>query len=339
MTLLFTFRKPFYPNGKQNPSIQAEFMGTGGRYPYYNSLELDCGILGLPYKGNQSTMYIILPNNSNRQKLIDLQSRLTSDLMEDIISRMTLKTSVVVFPKLHIDKQINLRDALRQLGVRSLFSPQHSDLSLISSYDPAADGITTGAVNYQPLAPSNQVIGPSLTSGLNTQPIESPVTRGDSRRQLQSAYPAVQGLTSGYVSQSRRQSQGMVNDNLQNQLIFSRVGDDTKNTEHVLTKRQVTYKVESGHKNVTSLRFKDFILNKRIFKKNPDLKKPKSRGRRQVNSDPSYYIKQLDLLRQTNLANPGLFADDVLHRVNLIVNERGTEAGAGKENYLIYLNH
>lgn len=239
-------------------------MGNGGRFPSYASRELDCEILGFPYKQNQSTMYIILPNNSNRQKLIDLQSQLTADVLEDMISRMAIKTSVILMPKLHLDSQVNLRNPIMQLGAQSLFDYRVSDLSLLAGIEE-----------------------------VSSEPVRS------------------KSLHSAYVAESPSHHNDY--------LIFSRLADDV----HKMQKRHVTYKTDSDTKT-PSLTLKDLVINKRIVKAYPAMKKRRARQ-----ADASADLKALDRLRQTgNLKNPGLFADDVLHRVNLIVNEKGTEAGA-----------
>lgn len=241
-------------------------MANGGRFPYYESRELDCGILGFPYKQNQSTMYIILPHNSNRQKLVELQEKLTGTALEDLISHMTIKTSVILLPKLHLDAQINLRDTLMRLGVKTLFEPRQSDLSLISGVEEASDSKAQSSI--------------------------------DDRI-----------------------------DNRNDYLIFSRLAEEEG--AHHKKKRDVTYKTESKNSPLT---IKDLVIKKRITKSFPS----KKRIVRSNVDDPSADLKTLDQLRLTaNIRNAGLFADDVLHRVNLIVNERGTEAGAGKIYYII----
>lgn len=67
-------------------------MAHGGSFPFYDAVEYDCRILALPYRRNLSTMYIILPNNSSRSRMRQVQSYLTADKIEDMISKMEWKT-------------------------------------------------------------------------------------------------------------------------------------------------------------------------------------------------------------------------------------------------------
>ena len=74
------------------------------------------------------------------------------------------------------------------------------------------------------------------------------------------------------------------------------------------------------------LDFKDFLINKRIVKSNGSDKKRK-RSRRDSEDD----VDKLERLRAQNTeSNPGLSADEVIHKVDLNINEKGTE---GERNF------
>lgn len=93
---LCSFRKEFYPDGLDRPSILVEMMANAGAFPFYESKEFDCRIIGLPYRRNLTTMFVIQPNNSNRQRLRQLQSRLTAEKIQDMISKMEWRTAIVL---------------------------------------------------------------------------------------------------------------------------------------------------------------------------------------------------------------------------------------------------
>lgn len=128
-----TSQKDFYPDGFDRPPIQVDMMATGGSYPFYDSKESDCRIIGMPYRKHLTTMYIIMPNNSTRHRLRQFQATLTADKIQNMIEKMEWRTAIILFPKLHITNRVDLRKILSRMGLRSLFSYEQSDLSLISS--------------------------------------------------------------------------------------------------------------------------------------------------------------------------------------------------------------
>lgn len=245
-------------------------MAQGGNFPFYESIEEDCRIIGLPYRRNLTTMFIILPNNSNRQRLRQLQATLTADKINDMISKMQWKTSIILFPKLHITNRLNLKTILNRMGLRSLFREDQSDLSLLSSGD--------------------QEFGKIFSANI------------------------VRNITNA------------------GRFIFGR---ETNLNQTKREKRSaVTYKTSSSdfHSEKEPLRLKDLVIGKRITKSFPR-KKHVSHGhsfriRRQI-FDWSSSLKRLDSLRsQIGLKNPNLYADEIVHQVELTLNEIGTQAAA-----------
>jgi serine protease inhibitor len=214
----------------------------------------DCEILGLPYKQNATTMYVILPKNSNPDKIRAAQKILSAEKIEKMISLMTIKTAVILFPKMHMSCGHYLKAELQDIGLNTLFEPFASDLSVLSN-------------------------GNSL------------LVRGNSTQ------------------------------NLNEQLIFGRTGMDESPSRR---KRDVTYKVPGEGSNQSPLSMKDFMLRKRIVKKG--LGKKLRRSKRQYTP---FAAERLDMIRhRKDLQNPQLFAEEVIHKVDLTINEKGTEGGA-----------
>lgn len=278
-------------------------MAHGGTFPYYDAKEFDCRILGLPYKRNLTTMYIILPNNSNRDRLRQMQAYLTPDKIESMISKMELKTAIILFPKMHIINQINLKKIFYTLGVRSLFEQGFSDLSLI------AEGAGRSPYSSSQMIPSFKKTAPANSNRFNLEP------------------------------------------DADEPFIFSRHGEDdeqqhnetttavpfkSKNVRRLRTKRNVSYKVPSTIRRYEdTLRLKDYIVSKRITKSNPG--KKHIRSRRQT--DLSESIKNLDRIRaqlaqSSGASNPGLYAEEIVHKIDLTINEKGTEGGAATATFL-----
>lgn len=258
-----------------------DMMANAGGFPYFESKEYDCRIIGLPYRRNLTTMFIIQPNNSNRQRLRQLQATLTADKIENMISKMEWKSAIVLFPKLHITNQLNLRKILDRMGLRTLFQNGQSDLSLMSTGEEIAENTNT------------------LTNHLASQ------------SQQQFTY------SQHYPSAS----------NEDDRFLFSRFTDKDESNQSPSGSRKdakrskrsaVTYKASSEFRQVKEpLRLKDLVLGKRITKSYPR-KKIVSRGRREAtidSKDSSMSLKRLDLLRTRPLKNPGLFADELIHKV------------------------
>lgn len=117
--------KPFYPDGPNRAFKNVTTMVHGGCFPYYYWKEMDTKVLGIPYKKN-NTMYVFLPNDSDRNKLGKLN--VTAQRLNDIISRMDVKTVSVQFPKMHLINSFNLKQVLEQLGVYRVFDHTNTDL-------------------------------------------------------------------------------------------------------------------------------------------------------------------------------------------------------------------
>lgn len=128
-----TKSRPFYVNGRNSPSLhEVDLMLNGGYFPYYSDKELGCEILGLPYKGNKSTMYVIMPFESSKEKLQQFQFKLTEKDLDKLVSKTEKTDATIAFPKMLIEGTYDLKDPLEALGVRSLFNPRQANLALIS---------------------------------------------------------------------------------------------------------------------------------------------------------------------------------------------------------------
>jgi len=131
-----TKKRDFYPNGVgTQPVLSVESMAGTGAYPYYEDRELNCHIIGIPYHGNMSTMYVIQPLDSSVEQLERLQENLNADIIDQMISKMKRVSAIVVFPKMHITQSLNLREYLRSMGIGGIFTPIQYDLSMIVTKD------------------------------------------------------------------------------------------------------------------------------------------------------------------------------------------------------------
>uniref|UniRef100_A0A182M944 Serpin domain-containing protein n=1 Tax=Anopheles culicifacies TaxID=139723 RepID=A0A182M944_9DIPT len=289
--------REFYPDGKDKPSVMVQMMAHGGCFPFYESSELDARIIGLPYKNNLTTMYVIMPNDSNRSKLQRLIPKLNSDNLKELIGRMTMKTSIILFPKMHISNKVDLKRVLQQLGVSSLFRAERSNLSTMLNEPEQTDSYV------------NRLQGASaaeMRPALNIPAYESNRPVNDFRESL-----IFQRVGNDSMDE---QVENATEELTTTESVPQRVVPLTNRPSSMggrsRAKRDVSYKVPSSkHSQASPLSSKDFILNKRIVKENGPVGKK-------------------GLQRRSKRATQQLYVSNAVHQVDLEVNETGTEGGA-----------
>ncbi|ERL95517.1 serine protease inhibitor 28Dc isoform X1 [Dendroctonus ponderosae] len=132
-----TKRRPFFVDGRSvSTNLEVDLMANGGEFPYHRDTELGCEILGLPYKGRKSTMYVVMPFESSRAKLKEFESKITEADLSRLVKQTKVTGVVLLMPRMKIDATLDLKDTLRALGVRSLFDPSASNLALLSPGQP-----------------------------------------------------------------------------------------------------------------------------------------------------------------------------------------------------------
>ncbi|XP_052868085.1 serine protease inhibitor 28Dc-like isoform X1 [Anopheles cruzii] len=289
--------REFFPDGYDQPPIMVDMMGHGGCFPSYDSPELDARILGIPYKRRLSTMYVIMPNNSTRAKLLDLMAKLNSENISQMINNMTIKTTILLFPKMHIGNTLNLKRVLAMLGVRSLFTPDRSNLTAMVSEPPSDSELFFNRLQDVTSMPGWE--------GRPTVNIPPYVSSSSPKHDL------TQGLTFSRV-QPNEPDTDLASDDVTGTQPVTTSLPETR--EQVRPKRDVSYKAPSSKRGQSGpLRSKDFILNKRIVKEKGPVGKKGLRRR---------------MKRATTEAAKALYVSSAIHQVDLDINEMGTEGGA-----------
>uniref|UniRef100_A0A3F2YTX0 Serpin domain-containing protein n=1 Tax=Anopheles christyi TaxID=43041 RepID=A0A3F2YTX0_9DIPT len=127
---LVTRDAPFFPDGLDKPSYRVKMMSLSGCLPFYRTRDaLDVSIVGLPYRDDSSTMYLIQPANSSRTAIRRLQASLTGKMLDSWIGQMKLQSTSVRLPKMHLRNSVDLLQSFQKLGFNSILSPAKSDLS------------------------------------------------------------------------------------------------------------------------------------------------------------------------------------------------------------------
>ncbi|XP_014607361.1 PREDICTED: serpin B3-like isoform X3 [Polistes canadensis] len=239
-----TGKRPF--SIEPNQEITVDFMYNAGDFPFYEDPNIGVKIVGLPYKGLDMTMYIMLPTIEGARALGGFEKTLTPEIIEYLIQNTKNQTTILGIPKMKITSSLKLKRVLQSLGLLSLFDPTTADLSLLS---PGPDGQN------------------NLNPNLNVAAITDPNNRP--------------GFNIRRLAKKKREIEK------------ERINDTNDVVNRV--KRQ----------NRIPEEFLRIIENR------------------------NYQYYGLDNLRNSaTLSNPHLYADEVLHKVDIDINERGTEAAA-----------
>jgi len=101
--------------------------------PYVESNKLNCAMIGLPYKGTQFGLFIIVPDGEPLEGLQELENNLTGQNLMQLIRSMTPMSTSIRLPRLKEESSVPLRQALRNISVHDLFDSSRSDLTRISN--------------------------------------------------------------------------------------------------------------------------------------------------------------------------------------------------------------
>ncbi|XP_005077616.2 heparin cofactor 2 [Mesocricetus auratus] len=108
--------------------IKVPMMQTKGNFLAASDQELDCDILQLEYVGGIS-MLIVIPRKLSGMKALEVQ--LTPQVVERWQKSMTNRTREVLLPKFKLEKNYNLVEVLKSMGITKLFD-KNGNMSGIS---------------------------------------------------------------------------------------------------------------------------------------------------------------------------------------------------------------
>ncbi|KPJ11294.1 Antitrypsin [Papilio machaon] len=109
-------------------SIKVPTMYRKGDYNYGESAELNARILELPYVGDESAFYIILPNDVvGITELLDKVK--DSSSLEKALSSLYEREVEAYIPKFKIETTTNLKEILPEIGVKGIFDASKANLS------------------------------------------------------------------------------------------------------------------------------------------------------------------------------------------------------------------
>ncbi|XP_044007912.1 leukocyte elastase inhibitor B-like [Aphidius gifuensis] len=306
-----TKQRPFtLPSGQ---TITVDMMFNGGKFPFYEDQQLGVMMLALPYKNGakgpmkpahfsefESTMYLMLPTSDSSNSLADLENRLTPEIIDSLISHLKVEACIIAVPKMKLSTTLNLNRALQALGLSSLFVPGEANLALLS---PGLE--TTKWQNQDPIKRDDD----GIFSRFGEQ-TESPNNERDFSNKK--GYIKYEDIRGGYSIQ--QWSNGVYIENNRKIKSPSRSKRSSPNNDDD-TVNENNIKINSLHNQKN-----DNLRNKR----------------QTINDNFRGFIERqdisqfgIDTLRNSGqLGNPGLFASDVLHKVEIDITETGTVAAS-----------
>nr|AAV91026.1 serpin-6 [Manduca sexta] len=116
-----TKKEPFFVSETRQTLVP--FMKQKGTFHYGVSEELGAQVLELPYKGNDISMFILLPPYSMKEGVTNIIANLNTERLAAVMEESYMSREVIVeIPKFTIERTLSLRPILDRLGVGDLFN-------------------------------------------------------------------------------------------------------------------------------------------------------------------------------------------------------------------------
>lgn len=124
-------REVFHINSSTR--VLVTMMRQKGTFNHLVSEKLGAHILELPYKGDEISMFVLLPPYASPNGITNLLKRLNHEALHDIVDEdsMIPRSVEVGFPKFTIEKEAELIPILETMGVGDLFKGE-ADLSSLT---------------------------------------------------------------------------------------------------------------------------------------------------------------------------------------------------------------
>ncbi|KAL0164584.1 hypothetical protein M9458_040337 [Cirrhinus mrigala] len=130
-------------------------MYQSKKFPFRCIPEYELQVLELPYKQEELSMLILLPNETQDGSDPLLKSELTLDKLLDWTERDKMATSMdirVHLPKFKLEVESSLSAILQEMGMSSVFQETKADLTGMSSQD----GLSISAVIHKAFVEVNE---------------------------------------------------------------------------------------------------------------------------------------------------------------------------------------
>ncbi|KAM4803066.1 serpin B4-like isoform X1 [Urocitellus parryii] len=122
-----TTEAKFWQNKNVSKSVQ--MMAKSGHFNFAFLEDVQAKILEIPYKGNDLSMVLLLPNDADG--LQELEDKLTAEKLMEWTSpgSMEMTNVNVRLPRFKVEETYDLKTMLSAMGMEDVFCPQKADLS------------------------------------------------------------------------------------------------------------------------------------------------------------------------------------------------------------------
>ncbi|XP_023951359.2 antichymotrypsin-2 isoform X4 [Bicyclus anynana] len=121
-----TRERDFHVNNKITKKVP--MMYRRGDYKYGESAELNSLILSMPYKGGETSLVIVLPNEI--EGIVQLKEKLNDPkVLDNALANLYEREVDVYLPKFKIETTTDLKDILKKMHVDNMFSAQKARLN------------------------------------------------------------------------------------------------------------------------------------------------------------------------------------------------------------------
>ena len=119
--------------------------------PYVRSNTLGAHMIGLPYKGKEFGLFVLLPYGENLVALEALEQRLSADVISDMISKMKVRSISLSLPRLELEYRASMVEVLGKLGICTVFNAAEVRICSLCLYKcsagrPVATGQSTSSI-------------------------------------------------------------------------------------------------------------------------------------------------------------------------------------------------
>ncbi|XP_036887286.1 plasma serine protease inhibitor isoform X2 [Sturnira hondurensis] len=109
--------------------VQVPMMRQEDEYYYLLDRNLYCRVVGVPYRGNATALFV-LPNEGRMEQV---EAGLNQDTLRKWLKRLTKRRLQLHLPKFSMEGSYQLEEVLPKLGIRDIFTSQ-ADLSGLSNH-------------------------------------------------------------------------------------------------------------------------------------------------------------------------------------------------------------